>query len=104
MNMPQPVRLATLQELVAAEFGTTVEALRARTFHKQLGPARQAFALLAVQLTANSYRTIAEVMNRDHSTVMTAEQTARALAERDADYAERLDRIRARCGRAEGRA
>jgi chromosomal replication initiation ATPase DnaA len=87
------VTLPGLLRDVAAAFETTVPALLDRRQPKLLGPARQAFILLAVRLTANSYRVIGEAIHRDHSTVMTAETIARERERIDPVYAERLRRL-----------
>lgn len=83
-------QLETLLAAAAAAWGATAEDLRGRARHKKLGPARQAFVLVAARRTANSYRVIAQAIGRDHSTVMTAEAVVRAREARDPTYAGRV--------------
>jgi chromosomal replication initiation ATPase DnaA len=93
-----PPTLEALLAKAAAAWGATPEALRDRRRPKLLGPARQAFVLAAVRATANSYRVIGEAMGRDHSSVMTAETTARRREAEDPAFAAR---VRALCGHRE---
>ena len=90
MSAHLSIGLPELLARTAAAWETTPAALRDRRRPKALGPARQAFALIAARHTANSYRVIGEAIGRDHSTVMTAELIARRREQTDPAYAARL--------------
>jgi len=89
-------RLWRLAEIVAREYGVTVEDILSKTRHKSVAVARHVIAYLGDQMFGLGSTEIGRQLDRDHSTIINSFEYCNNRLETDADFAERLNRIRER--------
>lgn len=89
-------KLRRLAEIVANDYGITVEAMMANNRKQPGAEARQVLAFLGDQMFGLGSAEIGRQYGKDHSTVIQAWQAVLKRVKTDADFEERLDRIRER--------
>ena len=89
------VRIATIQKVVASEFGVTVEALKSKSRAQRVAFPRQVAVYLTRQLTGIPLVEIGKRFGgRDHTTILHAYGKIERLARQDSSLQERLEKTR----------
>ncbi len=89
------VRIATIQKVVANEFGVTVEAMKAKSRVQRLAFPRQTAIYLTRELTGIPLVEIGKRFGgRDHTTILHAYGKIARLARQDSSFQERLEKMR----------
>jgi chromosomal replication initiation ATPase DnaA len=86
-------RFAAVVDVVCAEFGVERELLLGVTRQAEVTLARHAAMALAQRCLAYSLPRIGRLLHRDHTTVLHGVRRITRLAEEDAAFAARLDRL-----------
>jgi chromosomal replication initiation ATPase DnaA len=96
-RMPAPPkpgdRFAAVLEVVCADFGVERDLVLGVTRQAHAALARQVAMALAQRCLAYSLPRIGRLLHRDHTTVLHGVRRINRLAEGDADFAARLDRL-----------
>lgn len=94
------MKIVTIQQAVADEFGVTVMQLTAATRKAPIVRARHTAMSLTRELTGFSFQRIAKSFGRyDHTTVLHALAATIERVNADPELGERMDRIRLALGR-----
>ncbi|HZM15447.1 MAG TPA: chromosomal replication initiator protein DnaA [Candidatus Krumholzibacteria bacterium] len=89
------VRIATIQKVVANEFGVTVEALKSKSRAQRVAFPRQTAVYLTRELTGIPLVEIGKRFGgRDHTTILHAYGKIARLARQDSSLQERLEKMR----------
>jgi hypothetical protein len=89
--------IATVQAVVAADFGVTVEALPSRDRSEPLATARRVAMAIARELTGATFARVGEQFARDHGTVIHAVESVRDQCTTETAFAARVGTLRAVC-------
>lgn len=94
--MTPPGRVAVIQQIVADEFGVTVDQIRSRNRDSVFSQPRMIAMWLARQTTARSTPEIGRAFGRDHSTVINALVRVDSWMEAEPQMRTRIAGLRAR--------
>ncbi len=89
----QEVTLDTILDAVSEVFGISIADMQGKARPQVIVRARHAFNLIARKKTKMPLKSIAAMLNRDHTTIMASVRRAEALAEIDPDFGDKISRL-----------
>ncbi|MEO0695984.1 MAG: DnaA/Hda family protein [Pseudomonadota bacterium] len=88
----------TLLTAAAEAFGLTDADLKGRAQPQRIVRARHAYVMVGRDYLNESFPQLSRALGRDHTTAMSGYQRAQALYEREQDFRDKIDQIRAQIG------